>query len=176
MKKIIILLIFAICTVPVVAQPVFFIFFPSPPAFSLDFDPFFSSPFSSISVNIQPSPVVKVSTIPILTTKPRESRAQGFVSIVKPQPLDLPTGNLQVIVNDDGFHPPSIILEANQSITWINERRKLSAVIMGVRELTSLKSDFLQPGDSFAYTFPKRGKYVYVDGIYVSYSGEVIVT
>ena len=46
---------------------------------------------------------------------------------------------------------------------------------MGVREISALNSGNLMPKETFSWKFDASGRYTYVDGIVIGYSGEIIV-
>lgn len=81
---------------------------------------------------------------------------------------------VEITITEKGFLPGKIKVKRNQTVIWRNEREKLPALILGVREISGIKKS-LQHGESFSYSFSKPGKYFYVDGIVIGYKGEVEV-
>lgn len=84
------------------------------------------------------------------------------------------SGQIEIIITKEGFVPEKIEIKRNQTIVWKNGRETLPALIMGMREISMVKRS-LQPGESFSRVFSDPGKYFYVDGIIIGYSGEIVV-
>ncbi len=80
-----------------------------------------------------------------------------------------------VRVNDTGFTPEVITISQGATIEWRNERKKLSLLLLGVREIIDMKSPFVKSKSSFTYTFDNTGKFTYVDGVMIGQSGKIIV-
>ena len=78
-------------------------------------------------------------------------------------------------MNDTGFTPEVITISQGATIEWRNERKKLSLLLLGVREIIDMKSPFVKSKSSFTYTFDNTGKFTYVDGVMIGQSGKIIV-
>ena len=66
----------------------------------------------------------------------------------------------------DGFEPEVINITKGDTIVWINQREKLSALVVGAYTCAKTRSPVLQPGDEFQWTFNKMEKCVVTDGIF----------
>jgi plastocyanin len=80
-----------------------------------------------------------------------------------------------VRVNDTGFTPEVLTISRGATIEWRNERKKLPFLLLGVREIVSMKSSVVNPKESFIWTFENNGTFTYVDGVILGQSGKVIV-
>jgi plastocyanin len=80
-----------------------------------------------------------------------------------------------VEVGAHGFSPEEVEVSLNQEITWINGREKIPYLLLGLREISSMKSQITGPGDSFTYSFSLPGEYTYVDAIVIGWVGKIIV-
>jgi plastocyanin len=84
--------------------------------------------------------------------------------------------NVYVFILENKFDPSFVEVSVGDTIVWINKRKKLNSFIIGMRELSGMKSKFLFPNDKFEWTFNKPGKYVYVDGIIIGLEGKIVVS
>tara|TARA_Y100000310_G_C20580732_1_gene762844 strand:+ start:731 stop:1144 length:414 start_codon:yes stop_codon:yes gene_type:complete len=82
---------------------------------------------------------------------------------------------VEVLITKNGFEPEVVKVGINQKLTWKNERPKLTALVLGVREISAISSGFLEPGMEFTQKFSEPGEYTYVDGIIIGRVGKVIV-
>jgi len=89
----------------------------------------------------------------------------------------MPLNLRPVIIKLDGFKfdPPEIEVQVGQEVVWMNERDNLKAMVVGMREISSMRSKFLQPGDKFSWTFIEPGNYQYVDAVVIGSLGKIIV-
>lgn len=91
------------------------------------------------------------------------------------QEEERPLDPIYITVTEEGFFPEEVIVKRNQSIVWLNDRKKLTLLVLGLREIDDLDSDFLQPGESFSWQFSEKGVYTYVDGVMIGRVGKVVV-
>ena len=82
---------------------------------------------------------------------------------------------IEIIVTKMGIEPKEIVVKVNQPIVWKNKREKLQFLLMGMREINSMNSGFVEVGDSFTWTFSKPGSYIYADGIIIGVMGKIVV-
>lgn len=81
----------------------------------------------------------------------------------------------QVIITNEGFEPKEIRIKSSQTIIWKNERKYWRTLVRGLREINDMDSGFLEPGDSFSWTFTEPGEYTYVDGVIIGKVGKIVV-
>ncbi|MBT5924273.1 hypothetical protein HOH30_00945, partial [Candidatus Woesearchaeota archaeon] len=82
---------------------------------------------------------------------------------------------MEVTISQDGFHPKKIVVDKGQEILWRNDRTSLSALVVGVREISSMNSGFLESSDTFTWTFTESGEYTYVDAVVIGTIGTIVV-
>lgn len=82
---------------------------------------------------------------------------------------------VEVLIKKTYFEPSEIKVKIGQLVIWKNERLKLQALLMGMREIQEMKSGFIEPGKTFSWNFSKPGKYVYVDAIVIGLAGKIVV-
>lgn len=84
--------------------------------------------------------------------------------------------NLTIIfITENGFEPKEVEVKINQRVIWKNKRERLPALILGVREISEMKSVFFQPEEYFYWSFSEPGEYTYVDGVVIGRVGKIIV-
>ena len=81
----------------------------------------------------------------------------------------------EILITKEGFEPKKIIIKVNQPLIWKNEQDRLSALVLGVREIYGVNSGLLEPGQKFEQGFSKPGVYTYVDGIVLGRVGKIVV-
>ena len=81
-----------------------------------------------------------------------------------------------VSITQTGLVPEIVRVRVGQEIIWKNERESLGALIFGVREISSMRSKFLKPGDEFSTSFSELGEKVYVEGVVIGLAGKIIVS
>lgn len=84
-------------------------------------------------------------------------------------------GLVEVNITKTDFEPKVVEIKVGQEVIWVNKRDIVKASIFGVREMSAMKSGFLQPGETFTWTFNEPGKFTYVDAVVIGYSGLIIV-
>mgnify|MGYP006865137768 CR=1 FL=1 len=82
---------------------------------------------------------------------------------------------VEVVITQNGFEPQEVFVGVNQVLVWKNERPKLTALVLGVREISMVNSGVLESGMEFTQKFSEPGEYTYVDGIMIGRFGKVIV-
>ncbi len=88
--------------------------------------------------------------------------------------IELPEVPL-VIIQKDSFSPSELMIQKGQTVQWTNQREKLTAIVLGLREVQAMKSGSLKPGESFQWTFEESGEFTYVDGVVIGLVGKVVV-
>tara|TARA_Y100000310_G_scaffold276540_1_gene293745 strand:+ start:1236 stop:1808 length:573 start_codon:yes stop_codon:yes gene_type:complete len=78
---------------------------------------------------------------------------------------------------DDGFDPTELTISAGDTVVWENARtgNYLQAMLLGTRTYTDIKSDLLEVGESYNYTFEEAGEYIFVDAILTTYVNTITV-
>jgi len=77
-----------------------------------------------------------------------------------------------------GFDPYKIDVKSGDTVTWKNVRVGSNfnqGMIIGVRECRDVKSEVLEPGEEYSYTFEEAVKCTIVDGIWTTKDSKVIV-
>jgi plastocyanin len=84
-----------------------------------------------------------------------------------------------ILIEDDEFDPDRLTIAVGDTVTWKNNREsgKLAkAFIIGSRGVCkAMKSEMLEPGEEFSYTFEEAGSCTYVDGIITILYGRITV-
>ncbi|PIN76821.1 hypothetical protein COV17_00905 [Candidatus Woesearchaeota archaeon CG10_big_fil_rev_8_21_14_0_10_36_11] len=81
----------------------------------------------------------------------------------------------EISITQDGFHPKKLIIEKGQTVIWINDRASLEALVIGVREISEMRSSFLEHSNTFTWTFAEPGEYTYVDAVMIGTVGMIVV-
>ena len=81
----------------------------------------------------------------------------------------------KIIITENIIRFEPVTININQEIIWKNEQEKLQALVYGVREISGMKSGFIQPGESFTWQFSEPGEYTYVDSVVIGRMGKIIV-
>jgi len=85
----------------------------------------------------------------------------GFLAACQSQPLITPSAP-GISVGITGETCPSVMVQAGQQVTWTDQDSREHLVRDKPAEGNGLfDSGKLQPGDSFAFTFPQPGSYTY---------------
>ena len=79
------------------------------------------------------------------------------------------------MITDQGIEPSEVVINVNQEISWKNKRKKLPALLMGLREINIMNSGFLYPEESFHWKIDEPGVYTYADGIVIGIIGKIVV-
>jgi plastocyanin len=87
-------------------------------------------------------------------------------------PPQLATSAVNVGIYDLAFHPDTIIIEPNMTVTWTNLEPQPHSVNS---DDGYFRSGLLGEGESFSYTFEKRGYYPYHDGAHPATTAKVYV-
>ena len=102
--------------------------------------------------------------------------AGRVAQVITPIAARAPKVEVKVILTENGLEPNIVNVKLNEKVTWVNQRKSLDALVLGVREISAMKSDYLAPGEEFVWTFEKAGTYTYVDGIIIGTAGKVVVS
>ena len=73
------------------------------------------------------------------------------------------------------FAPEKVSVKVNQPVIWKNERKHVKSLIVGVREISGVRSNFLNPDDAFIHQFSEPGEYTYVDSVVIGVVGKIVV-
>jgi plastocyanin len=84
-------------------------------------------------------------------------------------------GVKKVIISDQGINPQRVVVQVDESVVFKNEREKWSARLVGMREISEMNSDFLEPNSEYTFSFSEPGEYVYVDTIIIGITGKIVV-
>jgi|SRR3989344_205886 len=107
----------------------------------------------------------------------------------KSEPSSNPTGNMvaeievpphqnyTVKMTVDGFNPDTLSIKAGDTVIWKNTRSGNinQAMIIGVRECHQVRSRFLNPGQSYSWTFDKPMTCTIADGVMTTKESKIIV-
>ena len=77
----------------------------------------------------------------------------------------------------NGFSPDKLYLKVGDTVIWENTRSGAinKAMIIGVRECSKTRSDFLNPGESFSWTFTEPMTCTIADGIMTTKESGIFV-
>ncbi|MFA6322218.1 MAG: cupredoxin family copper-binding protein [Candidatus Buchananbacteria bacterium] len=75
-----------------------------------------------------------------------------------------------VLIKDFTFTPQTLTVKAGSTVKWINNDT-VPHIISG----KNFKSETLNQGDSFSYTFTQAGDFSYLCGIHTYMKGKIIV-
>lgn len=81
-------------------------------------------------------------------------------------------GEEQVTIKDFVFTPQKLEVPVGTTVTWTNQDVTQHTVVSE----GNWKSDILQKGDTFSYTFDKAGTFDYICTLHPNMKGQVIVT
>jgi plastocyanin len=77
---------------------------------------------------------------------------------------------INVEIRDYKYIPQNVTVKVGQTVRWTNNDTVLHDVVG-----SGIKSDYLQKGERFTYTFKEEGTYQYICTIHPWMEGEVIV-
>ena len=80
-----------------------------------------------------------------------------------------------VSIKDMAFSPANISVKVGDTVTWTNHD-SIAHTVTETDGQTGPKSDSIEPGKSFVYTFDKAGTYKYNCSVHPSMTGTVTVT
>ena len=141
-------------------------------------DLFFFDKFISLGTETIEKPVFFFSTPyeRIVNSYQDEIKKESAKIIVKGEKKDIKNKFPQeIILTENIIRLESITVDVNQKVIWKNEQEKLQALVYGVREISGMKSGFIQPGESFTWQFSEPGEYTYVDSVVIGRMGKIIV-
>ena len=81
------------------------------------------------------------------------------------------TGTNTIIIDNFAFEPDELIVDVGTEITW----KQGDNVAHNVVFEGFTKSDILNQGDEFSFTFSEKGEYEYICSIHPSMKGKIIV-
>jgi len=105
-------------------------------------------------------------------TPPIEKEPQ-MIAIIKEKVI-VPTKK-EVIIREKQLDLEEITIKRGEEVTWKNAQQRLPVLLRGMREINAMKSSYIQPGESFSWTFSEPGTYTYVDGVMIGRIGKIIV-
>lgn len=86
---------------------------------------------------------------------------------------------VKVIMQNRIYEPKSITVTVGTKVTWINQDAYGHNIVSGTRGAADagslFKSDNINQGDSFSYTFTKAGTYPYFCSVHPGMDGTIIV-
>ncbi|MBU0460524.1 MAG: hypothetical protein KKH52_01950 [Nanoarchaeota archaeon] len=121
----------------------------------------FYSPFETLDV-------VETELEKVALEKKEMVKEISIIENTKPE-------NLEILITEEGFEPKELVVEVDQIIIWKNQREKLPALVLGLREISEMKSSYMEPGEEFGGSISATGEYTYVDGIIIGQVGKIIV-
>ncbi len=82
-----------------------------------------------------------------------------------------------VELTGEGFVPDKLTIKKGDTVVWQNVRSGQidKALVIGVRQCAKVRSKFLEPGDSFSWTFDEAVKCTFVDGVMTTVESNVVV-
>jgi plastocyanin len=83
----------------------------------------------------------------------------------------------RIKITEDGFEPEELTINVGDKVIWQNVRdgRLKKALVLGSRQCINIKSNSLETGDTFEWTFNQAEKCIFVDAITKYQTGEVNV-
>ncbi|MEK6901103.1 MAG: hypothetical protein AABX37_02070 [Nanoarchaeota archaeon] len=98
----------------------------------------------------------------------------GSVVAALPTPV---SKNHTITLVGAGFPVTELTIKVGDTITWVDARegKTSQAMIVGSSKCPKIKSKIYHPGESFSWTFDKKGNCMIVDGIYSTQTMNVIV-
>lgn len=90
------------------------------------------------------------------------------------QPITEATKSMTISIANFAFNPTPITVEKGTKVTWTNNDSAAHQIVSDPSG-GDFKSNTLQPGDSFSFTFDKSGIFAYHCSIHPSMKASVIV-
>lgn len=120
--------------------------------------------------------VVMPTTNPVVTT-PMESPtgSPSGTPGTTVSPSSSPVQTSKVTINNFAFNPASMSVKVGTTVTWTNNDSTIHT-ITGDSSGSALKSQTLQPGDTYSFTFNQAGAFPYHCSIHPNMRGTVTVT
>jgi hypothetical protein len=135
---------------------------------------FFSSPYDDLIFKLKTNSdnlVEDKQKVKIVTkSKSFIERKNGLIKLVTEKRVPV-----EVVITEEIIGLKPIEVKVNQPVVWKNEQKRLQSLIYGMREISAMKSDFIEPGESFTWSFSEPGEYVYVDSVVIGRTGKIIV-
>lgn len=87
----------------------------------------------------------------------------------------------QIIINRNSFEPEELTVSVGDTITWVSQDDR-SHVVVGRASTTQYiedenlgwKSPTMKQGESYSYTFQKKGEFSYLDSVF-GFKGKIII-
>jgi len=120
------------------------------------------------------------TTVKAGTRVPTSAPASTATSTTAAVPTTMPdSAAASVIIKDFAFNPPEITVKAGTTVTWVNEDSAPHKVASDPHpthtDLPGLVSGVLSTGESYSFTFTKKGTFGYHCHIHPSMKGTVVV-
>ena len=97
------------------------------------------------------------------------------LELIAEETTEMELENVIVEINQNKFHPEIIEVSVGQKVVWVNKRDRLPALIIGLREIVSMRSGLLNSGDNFSWVFNESGTFTYIDAIVVGQVAKIVV-
>jgi plastocyanin len=100
---------------------------------------------------------------------------------VESEEVTTPSSETQTVhkirVTDKGFEPEELTIKIGDKVVWENVRegRLKKLLILGSRQCIRIKSEALEPGETFEWTFNKAEKCIFVDAITKYQTAEIVI-
>jgi plastocyanin len=88
-------------------------------------------------------------------------------------PGDKPRDAIEVKIDNFSFGPVTMTVAEGTTVTWTNSDDVPHTVVSD--DKTTFKSQALDTGEKFSYTFTKPGKYAYFCSVHPKMTAEVVV-
>jgi plastocyanin len=85
-----------------------------------------------------------------------------------------PANDAQVTIDNFTFSPAQVVVPVGTRVTWTN-RDDIPHTVTGSDDPRTMKSQPLDTGESFAFTFGKPGTYSYFCSLHPHMQGTVVV-
>jgi plastocyanin len=80
---------------------------------------------------------------------------------------------VEIKIDNFSFGPMTLTVSSGTTVTWINNDDVPHTVVS--EDTTTFKSNALDTGDKFSYTFAKPGKYPYFCSVHPKMMAEIVV-
>ena len=131
-----------------------------------------------ISACSQPQPpAAPTDTTPEETAPEASEPAEEPVTETKGDEKGVSAGGeaASVVINNFKFVPAELKVKKGTTVTWRNEDTAAHTVESSTADNKVLKSEQLDPDDTFTFTFDETGEFPYLCGLHRSMRAKVIV-
>ncbi len=82
-----------------------------------------------------------------------------------------------ISIGEKGFSPIEVTIDAGDTVRWVNDRsgRLSKALVLGNRQCIAARSEIMQPGESYEFTFTTPMRCTLTEGISTQQIGTIIV-